>query len=148
MSGEVEYTLLQKKECLLYEVPPSTRASGHLAAEWTNCVWKGKMKISARAKQLILQMLTPDNEVFMGCGIDPNEFEKYIERTTDSSRYFVLRVANPTGGFANVGLGFTERNDAFDFWACLIDFKDQIITENTAVPVSETEAPRLDHLRM
>jgi hypothetical protein len=85
----------------------------------------------------------------MGCAIDPNNFEQYIERTQDSSRYFVIRVLSPTGGTAQVGLGFVERNDAFDFWACLIDYKDTICSENSAVEVTDTSnEPNLDHLRL
>ena len=45
-----------------------------------------------------------------------------------------------------LGMGFTERNDAFDFWAALLDFSERIKNENA--PVVEASGPDLSHLRL
>uniref|UniRef100_UPI00398EF0E4 adaptin ear-binding coat-associated protein 1-like isoform X2 n=1 Tax=Pristiophorus japonicus TaxID=55135 RepID=UPI00398EF0E4 len=38
-----------------------------------------------------------------------------VESVTDSSRYFVLRIQDGSGRGAFIGIGFSDREDAFDF---------------------------------
>ena len=44
-----------------------------------------------------------------------------MEKVLDSSRYFVLRIEDGSGRAAFIGMGFNERNDAFDFTAAIQD---------------------------
>lgn len=49
----------------------------------------------------------------------------FIEPVLDSSRYFVLRLESKDGRTAFVGLGFRERNHAFELKQCLHHFEEQ-----------------------
>ena len=51
-----------------------------------------------------------------------------MEKVLDSSRYFVLRIVDDGGRAAFIGMGFNERNDAFDFTAAIQDHKRLVIT--------------------
>lgn len=46
----IEYVLLNKPECYVYNVPPSTRGRGHKAGEWTNCIWRGRLQVAAKVR--------------------------------------------------------------------------------------------------
>mmetsp|Transcript_3842 Transcript_3842/g.8118 ORF Transcript_3842/g.8118 Transcript_3842/m.8118 type:complete len:179 (-) Transcript_3842:43-579(-) len=125
LEEELEYTLLIKKGCQVYEVPPSVRAAGHRAEEWTRLLLRGKVQVTAKGNSCFIKLMSDDDQIFAVCPVNPAKIDQSVERTTDSSRYFVLRVIGPSGQHAFIGMGFEERNDAFDFWACLIDFAER-----------------------
>lgn len=143
---EIEYLLIQKNECRAYEIPPAARSTGHLAEEWKNCIFQGKLKIIAKGKFCHIQLLNRENQLFVSCEVNPEAFERSVERCVDSSRYFVLTLVAPNGARVYIGMGFEERNDAFDFWAALVDFVDRIKNDNK--PVVETSGPDLSHLQL
>lgn len=58
--------------------------------------------------------------------------EGAVERTVDSGRYFVLRIVNPQGKHAYIGMAFNERNDAFDFNVALQEHKSELEREDQA----------------
>jgi adaptin ear-binding coat-associated protein 1/2 len=144
---EIEYSLLQKPSCRAYEIPPAARSTGHLAEEWKNCIFQGKLKLTAKGKMCYIQLLNRENELFLVCSVDPQAVERSVERTRDSSRYFVLTLVTPTGSRAYIGMGFEERNDAFDFWAAILDFAERTKAEEQQ-PELEQSGPDLSHLRM
>ncbi|EEQ99682.1 Adaptin ear-binding coat-associated protein, putative [Perkinsus marinus ATCC 50983] len=123
----IEYVLLNKPECYVYNVPPSTRGRGHKAGEWTNCIWRGRLQVAAKGAVLVIKFVDASTGgLFAACPIAPNTpIDKVVERTVDSSRYFVLRLSDGSGHHAYLGVGFEDRNDAFDFNACLYDFDRQ-----------------------
>mmetsp|Transcript_24785 Transcript_24785/g.56023 ORF Transcript_24785/g.56023 Transcript_24785/m.56023 type:complete len:231 (+) Transcript_24785:44-736(+) len=121
--SDLEYVLLNKKDAKVYQVPPATSAAGHQAGEWKEAIWRGNLRISARGKELTIRLLDRDtNKLFAQCVIPDGEHEKFVERVVDSSRYWVMKIVNGQR-HAFIGFGFSERNDAFDFNACLADFK-------------------------
>merc|ERR1719229_924973 len=83
-------------------------------------------------------------QLFAECKIPRGEHDKYVERTIDSSRYFVLKITNGQR-HAFIGLGFEDRNDAFDFNCTLSDFKSTFIDrEKEAEQPPKSETPSQD----
>lgn len=135
MEDEIEYTLLNKNECMLYQIPPAT-AAGHKADDWKDCVWRGKLRISAKANDLFIKFVHASGENLGNSLVEvqvvDGECDKYVERATDSSRYFAIKVVDASGAKKTfIGLGFKERNDAFDFNCTLQDFKNRNVVEKT-----------------
>ncbi|CAD7955660.1 unnamed protein product [Amoebophrya sp. A120] len=122
---QIEYTILNRRDVNAFQVPPRATAAGHRAEEWKNCIWQGKVWVVAKGPHVVLRLVKPaTEEMFLQSVIEHGDHEKFIERTVDSSRYFVLRVVHPgTKKTAYIGLGFEDRNDAFDFNCCLTDFR-------------------------
>merc|ERR1719464_2475617 len=78
-------------------------------------------------------MIEPScGQLFAECMIPGGDFEKFVERVIDSSRYFVLKITNGQR-HAFIGLGFEERNDAFDFNCTLSDFKNTWVDRDKQV---------------
>ena len=135
MSDDIEYVILNKKECFAYNVPPATSASGYKAADWSNCIWKGRLQVCSKGQILVIKLLDSNTgAIFAACPIPPNvDIDKIIERTVDSSRYFVLTMSDKSGRKAHLGMGFDDRNDAFDFNATIQDFKRQLETPQDVI---------------
>jgi len=137
MDDAIEYTLLNKKECLLYTIPPAT-AKGHMADDWKECVWRGRLLITGKGNDLYIKFVhaSGDNmgKSLVEVKIDDGECDQFVERTLDSSRYFAIKVVQDQKK-TFVGLGFEDRNDAFDFNCCLQDFKNRNMVEK-AEPVA------------
>lgn len=126
-NDDFEYVLLNKRECFVYQVPPTTSASGYKAADWDKCIWRGRLQICAKGDVLIIKLLdSSSGAIFAACPVPSNQpIDRVVERTTDSSRYFVLSMSDKAGRKALIGMGFDDRNDAFDFNASLQDFRRQ-----------------------
>jgi hypothetical protein len=146
MSEDIEYVLLNKKECFVYNVPPATSASGYKAAEWTNAIWKGRLQLCAKGEILIIKLLdSSSGAIFAACPVPTAAaIDKIVERTVDSSRYFVLTMSDKSGRKAYLGMGFEDRNDAFDFNAALQDFRRQKeVSSEVIKPFSAQAKPDL-----
>eukprot|EP00919_Chromeraceae_sp_WS-2016_P073762 GHVR01174387.1.p1 GENE.GHVR01174387.1~~GHVR01174387.1.p1 ORF type:complete len:354 (+),score=122.09 GHVR01174387.1:52-1113(+) len=120
-SDELEFTLLQKNEVYVYKIPPRP-STGHKANDWKECIWRGKLRITAKGTTCCVNLLDAESgNLFASCPVPENQ-EQAVERAVDSTRYFVLKVENGKGKHAFVGMGFDSRNDAFDFNCALSDF--------------------------
>ncbi|KAL7746328.1 hypothetical protein RI367_008336 [Sorochytrium milnesiophthora] len=117
----IETTLLIVREVQVYRLPPRATTRGYKAQEWEGGhVWTGRLKIVQRgaAECLIRLEDAQSGELFAQSMYRPEQ--NSVEPVIDSSRYFVLRVEDK-GKHAFLGIGFQERNDAFDFNVALQD---------------------------
>jgi hypothetical protein len=86
MDEVVELTLCQIPACFAFKLPLRTRAEGWLAAEMTEQMWAGKLRIAQRGdKAAILLTNKDDGKLF---AMSPLE-EGSVDRVKDSSRYVV-----------------------------------------------------------
>lgn len=86
-------------------------------------------------------------ELFAACHVHPGKRETTVESVSDSSRYFVLRIDDGQGKHAFIGLGFAERNEAFDFNVALSDHEKYIKREEKGENEEDTNSelhPSLD----
>ena len=132
---EYERTLCQLPQCHVFKIPARSTAAGHRAADWpTEPQWTGKVKVVAKGKMAAVFLLNKDdNKVFACC---PVTDDAAVERVVDSGRYFVLRITNPQGQHAFIGIAFNERNDAFDFNVALSEHKASVEREEKPVEVA------------
>ncbi|EPZ34938.1 Adaptin ear-binding coat-associated protein 1 NECAP-1 domain-containing protein [Rozella allomycis CSF55] len=129
----METELLRVKHVQVFNIPPRNSASrGHKASDWneSHFLWQGSLIIKGHEIKLCLQYL--NDEIFAQCPYEHGS----VEQVTDSSRYFVLKLVDlNTNKHAFVGLGFEDRNDAFDFNVILQDFskksKSSIVVPST-----------------
>eukprot|EP00438_Fugacium_kawagutii_P034949 Skav211769 [mRNA] locus=scaffold674:524049:557446:+ [translate_table: standard] len=89
---DLEYTLLNKREVLVYQIPPASSSTGHKADDW---------KIAGKGKDLSIKLLEGGSgNLFAQCAIPGGDYASYVERVIDSSRlldragYFVLKITN------------------------------------------------------
>lgn len=102
--------------------------------------WKGRLKVISKGNECIVKLEDKiSGELFAMCPVDAFPGVA-VEPVSDSSRYFILRLLDPSGRHAFVGLGFEDRGDAFDFNVALQDHFKQVkqsqeIAEEEATPV-------------
>lgn len=102
------------------------------------------MLITAKGNDLRIKFIHSVGDdvgnIFVEAVVVNGEIDNYVERTPDSSRYFAIRVEDPkTGRKAFLGLGFEDRNDAFDFNCTITDFKNrnEVVAEAEATPTKD-----------
>jgi len=143
---DLEYTLLNKREVLVYQIPPASSSTGHKADDWKTCIWRGRLRIAGKGKDLSIKLLDGGSgNLFAQCAIPGGDYSSYVERVIDSSRYFVLKITNGDR-HAFIGLGFEDRNDAFDFNCTLADFKSTWIDREKEAeePFGQPSGPTKD----
>jgi len=128
--AETEYVqeLLKFSEVFVYKVPPLTSVqAGHRAEQWgldkpfATCT----MKVLAKGDAVMLQLFSNEKQgqLVAACPIaleGDQTLEYWVEQVKDSARYFVIRmVDNRTKKQALLGIGFRDRNPAFEFQEAL-----------------------------
>ena len=140
-----EATLLVVNTVYVYRLPPRPSAQGYKAGEWpdTNLIWQGRLVVVERGDQAIIRLVhTADGSTFAECPVQPGS----VEPVLDSSRYFVLRVEEPTTKrHAFLGMGFQERSEAFDFNAALQDHDRRVADAREIAKRAAQAGPAVDY---
>ena len=117
-------TLLIVREVNVYKLPPRPATGGWKCAEWlvTDKIWSGRLRLVSKGADCEIRLEDPaSGDLFASCLLAPGKRDASLESVTDSSRYFILRIDDGAGRHAFIGLGFDERNDAFDFNVAISD---------------------------
>ncbi|KAK5660369.1 hypothetical protein OQA88_12910 [Cercophora sp. LCS_1] len=116
----------------VYNIPPiSTR--GHLAASWTEDpkrhIFTCRLRIietaipspssSSDSDKVKVDIILEDPSTGQLFAAAPYVARAVVDPAIDSSRFFALRVQDPSGRKASLGIGFEERGEAFDFGVAL-----------------------------
>ncbi|XP_059660334.1 uncharacterized protein At1g03900-like [Cornus florida] len=128
-----EHTLLVVREVTVYKIPPRSTSGGYKCAEWlqSDKIWSGRLRVVSCSDRCEIRLEDPNSgDLFAACFVNPGQRESSVESVLDSSRYFVLKIEDGTGKHAFVGLGFAERNEAFDFNVALSDHEKYVKRES------------------
>jgi len=120
MSDSIEQTHFIASKVFVFQVPKLEAADGFKAAAWPKTpIWTGQLRVVSKGDKLSVILEHTDKDgLFAECVIHN---EKNVEQTTDSSRYFVLRISDGKGRNAIIGIGFNDRTQAFDFKVAVQD---------------------------
>jgi len=123
--ANLEETHFTAPKVFVFDIPkPSAGTLGYRAADWPkSAIWTGRLRVMSKGEKLFILLEHTDKEgLFASCPVNgPN----VVEKVTDSSRYFALRISDGKGRHAVVGLGFQEREQAFDFKVAMQDFENR-----------------------
>ncbi|KAK0580632.1 hypothetical protein LWI29_004336 [Acer saccharum] len=128
-----EHTLLVVREVFVYKIPPRTTSGGYKCGEWlqSDKIWSGRLRVVSCKDRCEIRLEDPNSaELFAACFVLPGQRESSVETVLDSSRYFVLKIEDGRGKHAFIGLGFNERNEAFDFNVALSDHEKYVRREH------------------
>ncbi|KAK9803482.1 hypothetical protein WJX73_006805 [Symbiochloris irregularis] len=127
---QVEHTLYICREVSVFKIPPRPASTGHKSGEWkvADKLFSGRLRLIAVSSETCELRLEDarSGELFGVCPVAKGQRAVVVEPVSDSSRYFVLRLQDKSSGrHAFVGLGFTDRAEAFDFNVALSDHEKQ-----------------------
>ncbi|GER50625.1 adaptin ear-binding coat-associated protein 2 [Striga asiatica] len=127
-----EHTLLVVREVSVFKIPPRPTSGGYKCGEWlqSDKIWTGRLRVVSCNSRCEIRLEDPSSgDLFAACFVNPGQREIAVEPALDSSRYFVLRIEDGRGKHAFIGLGFNERNEAFDFNVALSDHEKYVKRE-------------------
>ncbi|GMH02333.1 hypothetical protein Nepgr_004172 [Nepenthes gracilis] len=127
-----EHTLLVVREVSVFKIPPRSTSGGYKCGEWlqSDKIWSGRLRVVSCKDRCEIRLEDPNSgELFAACFVLPGQRDQSVEPALDSSRYFVLKIEDGHGKHAFIGLGFAERNEAFDFNVALSDHEKYVKRE-------------------
>ncbi|XP_042489279.1 uncharacterized protein At1g03900-like [Macadamia integrifolia] len=145
----LEHTLLVVREVSVFKIPPRSTSGGYKCGEWlqSDKIWSGRLRVVSCKERCEIRLEDPNSgELFAACFVLPGQRENSVETVLDSSRYFVLKIEDGSGKHAFIGLGFNERNEAFDFNVALSDHEKYVKRENEKETGESSNANHIDIL--
>ncbi|PKI69014.1 hypothetical protein CRG98_010592 [Punica granatum] len=110
-------------------------------------IWSDHLRIVSCKDRCEIELEdTNSGELFAACFVYPSQRENAIEIVLDSSRYFVLKIEDGWGKHAFIGLGFTERSEAFDFNIALSDHDKYVKRESDKEASSDDASASDSHI--
>ena len=132
----------------VYAVPPLASAKGYNASAWTgapqNPIFTARCRIveTAHGDTLKADVVLEDPSTGELFAAAPYTDEGAVEPVLDSSRFFALRVKDPEGRKAVLGVGFEDRSEAFDFGVALQEVRKAVLGIPVAKPVQKAGEER------
>ncbi|CAL9175357.1 unnamed protein product [Musa hybrid cultivar] len=142
-----EHTLLVVREVSVYKIPPRSTSGGYKCGEWlqSDKIWSGRLRVVSCGDRCEIRLEDPGSgELFAACFVRLGQRENSVETVLDSSRYFVLKIEDGQGKHAFIGLGFNERNEAFDFNVALSDHEKYLRREHEKETSVDTDESHIE----
>jgi hypothetical protein len=135
----LEITKLFKENAHVYKLPPLSISSGYTYDDFQDLIFKGNMKITTKDNLCIIYFINENSQTPYLISIVESDFEKTVNQATGSSRYFTLKAMTLDKKEGIYGLAFKQRNDAFDFWNTLVEFKEKSEFERKLIENKDKE---------
>lgn len=117
----------------VYNIPPLTSTKGYTASQWTadnnkRLIFTARLRVLETAwedqaaggkERLKVDIVLEDPSSGQLFAAAPYTAPAIVEPVLDSSRFFALRVQDPSGRKATLGIGFEDRSEAFDLGVAL-----------------------------
>ena len=100
----LEIFKMSKEDAHVYKLLPMSSSEGYSSEDFTELIFRGKMKMTVKGEYMIVYFLNKDNSIFYVCIIEEN-MDLTVSRARDSTRYFGLKAMNNLGVPAYIGLG-------------------------------------------
>ena len=145
--SEVEMPLFSFDETMLFKIPPAVTSRGHCSQEWKPYfAWKGRIEVSMKGQKCKVVFKKPDHSIY-GYGFLSKDVEKHIEKCYDSMRFFGIKLMNEKNQSLLMGIGFDDRNVAFDFMQSLQKFQKnaEYDSKSEAPIVTDPSKPKQDY---
>lgn len=139
--SDIESIVYVNPEVYIYQIPPLKDIAGYKSSEWNvdTPLWKGRLtvvEVENEQRETWCEVRLDDASTGEHFATAPyNSQGKGVVAVLDSTRFFAIRVVNGSQT-AVLGLGFADRNQAFEFNVALQDFRKH------SAPLDDTVKPR------
>jgi adaptin ear-binding coat-associated protein 1/2 len=129
----------------VYNIPPLASTKGYTAATWTEDPKRHIFTARVRVIETAVPLPSGEDRVKVDVVLeDPSTGQLFaaapytaadiVEPALDSSRFFTIRVQDPSGRKAILGIGFEERPESFDFGVALQEARKTVGIDQASNP--------------